>query len=256
MSEIQNASSGTAVKNAYAASTHQDRRTLDVIFQHPVSHNLTWRDVVALLTNIGDVDDKKGGELAFHAKGETLSMRKPRNKDLPADDLMTLRHFLTRAGWAPDAMDQAAATAPAMSAPDIVVVIDHSGARVFKIGTEVGDEAAESQGDGQVRHLEHSIDRADHDRDREEDFPEDIRFFEQVSAALVGRGKIALIGHGKGQSNEAHHLSTYLEVHQRHIQERISATLTADLKHLTAGELIELGRDAMARPSSDKSSPH
>jgi hypothetical protein len=155
-----------------------------------------------------------------------------------ADDVVALRHFLTRAGWAPGAPP---ATAGDGRAAGVVVVIDHAGARVFAMDGAEGDAA-----DGEARVRGRRIDRADHDRDREERFPEDMHFFEQVALDLGGHGPIVLIGHGKGQSNEAHHFSDYLLRRHKATHARIVSTLTADLPRLSDGELMALGRDALA----------
>lgn len=239
------APAASAQTNAYARSTRQDQRALDAIFQHPMSHSVVWREVVALLSSLGDIDEKRDGHFSLRTKGETLAMTKPHTKDMGADDLIALRHFLTRAGWAPDAAVEAPVSIQEPS-PGVIVVIDHAGAKVFKLGTGDEGEPMTSTDHTPVRRLVHQIEREDHDRDRDETFPEDTRFFDQVAVALGRQGKIVLIGHGKGQSNEAHQLNNYLLAHQKDVHARIVATLVADLKHLVAGELLKLGRDALA----------
>jgi NADPH-dependent 7-cyano-7-deazaguanine reductase QueF len=63
---------------------------------------------------------------------------------------------------------------------------------------------------------------------------------------MAGTGEIILIGHGKGQSNEADHLNKYLKSHHKDAHARIVQTIVADLSHLTMAELLKLGRDAVA----------
>ena len=225
--------------NAYAAASTKDQRTLDRVFQHPLSHGLEWRDVVGLLTRIGDVDEKHDGEVSLQAAGETFVMRPPHSKDMVADDVMALRHFLTGAGWAPDApsLQTATHTTPSRG---VIVAIDHNGARIFKIGGAHDDGTGN---DG--RHLLHHITHADDDRDGDQTFPADTRFFNQVAVAIGGQGEIVLISDGKGQSNEAHHLDSYLQTHDADMQTRIVASITADLKHLTPAEMVKLGRETL-----------
>ena len=91
----------------------------------------------------------------------------------------------------------------------------------------------------------HHIESAAHDRDRDETFTSDSAFFDQVAAAAGAEGDIVLIGHGKGQSDEAHHLSTHLLAHDKGIHDRIVAALTADLKPLTVPQMIEMGEAAL-----------
>ena len=59
-------------------------------------------------------------------------------------------------------------------------------------------------------------------------------------------GRIVVISHGKGQSNEADHLSAYLQAHHKSIHARIVREIVADLPHLTTPELLTLGRNAFA----------
>ena len=53
--------------NLNAGVTGVDRRTLDAIFQHPLSHNLSWREVVNLFSAIGGAEEKRNGEFVFRA---------------------------------------------------------------------------------------------------------------------------------------------------------------------------------------------
>src|SRR5580658_9529272 len=71
------------------------------VFQHPMPHNLQWREVWSMLEAIPDAnavaDDK--GNLKASRNGQTLTLHRPRGKDL-ADkkELMQVRHFLERSG--------------------------------------------------------------------------------------------------------------------------------------------------------------
>jgi hypothetical protein len=232
-----------AASNLNAAVTGVDRRTLDAIFRHPLAHNLSWREVVNLFAAIGGAEEKHNGEFEFRAGDDTLAMKKPHHKDLTGPDVIDLRHFLTRAGWSPSAPPpNADAAAPA---PSLIVVIDHAGAKVYKV-----DRSAEG-GHGVTaydpRHLLHHLERKLHDEDRDEIYPDDERFFEQVADAVSAGGEIVVIGHGKGQSNEADHLSAYLKTHHKQTYARIVREIVADLPHLTTPELLDLGRHAFAQ---------
>jgi hypothetical protein len=54
-----------------------------------------------------------------------------------------------------------------------------------------------------------------------------------------------VLGHGKGQSNEANHLSAFLQAHHKATHARIVREIVADLPHLTAPALLDLGRHAL-----------
>lgn len=232
--------SAAPAPNLNGAATGLDRRTLDAIYRHPLAHNVSWREVVSLFNAIGEAEEQHNGEYLLRAGGHRLSMKRPHDKDLTGPDVMDLRHFLSRAGWSPDAasLAQGDSTSPA---PSLIVVIDHAGANVYRI-----DGAGDRQGvifyDSE--HLLHHIERAAHDMDRDENYPEDGRFFELIASAVSTGGKIVVIGHGKGQSNEAGHLSGYLQAHHREISARTVHEMVADLAHLTKPELLQLGHRA------------
>jgi hypothetical protein len=228
--------------NLNAAVTGLDRRTLDAIYRHPLAHNVSWREVVTLLTAIGEAEEQHNGEYMFRAGGEHLSMQKPHDKDLTGSDVMELRHFLNRAGWSPDAHSLPQADME-LRPSSLIVVIDHAGAKIYRIDGGADDSR------GVIfynpEHLLHHIERAAHDTDRDEKYPEDERFFEHIASALSVGGKIVVIGHGKGQSNEADHLSAFLLAHHKDTHARIVREMVADLPHLTTPELVQLGVHAL-----------
>jgi hypothetical protein len=228
--------------NLSASVTGVDRRTLDAIFRHPLSHNLSWREVVGLFTAIGGADEKHNGEFEFRVADESLAMKRPHNKDLTGPEVMGLRHFLTRTGWSPDAPTPPKSEAPAAET-NLIVVIDHAGAKVYRVETSADGGHGVTAYD--PKHLLHHLERKRHDEDRDETYPDDEHFFEQVAKAVSGGGKIVVIGHGKGQSNEADHLSAYLSAHHKETYKRIVREIVADLPHMTTPELLDLGRHAL-----------
>ncbi len=81
--------------NTTLTSSHQ--RTFDRIFQHPISHNLEWRDVHALLAEMGQVAKEHNGSLKVTRNGQTLVLHPTSSKDVAeVDEVMSLRHFLER----------------------------------------------------------------------------------------------------------------------------------------------------------------
>jgi hypothetical protein len=93
-------------------SPHQ--RTFDRIFQHPISHNLEWRDVHALLEEMADVKKEHNGSLKVTRNGHILVLHPTSKKDVTEmDEVMNLRHFLERSETA--TTDGGAGSAPAQS---------------------------------------------------------------------------------------------------------------------------------------------
>lgn len=126
-----------------------------------------------------------------------------------------------------------------LTAQNLLIVIDHAGARIAPIFREAGHTPPEPT------HILHEVDRAKHDADRAEHNPTDLRFFDAVAAAVAGTGRIVVISHGKGQSNEAAHLMAYLAKHHAPVHARVAFELTADLPHSTVPQLLALARQAL-----------
>ena len=228
--------------NLNAVETGRGRRTLDSIFQHPLAHNLEWREVVALMESIGSATEKRDGEFSLQAGDQHFSMKKPHDKDVAGTDVMALRHFLTRAGWSPDAAPRAE-TQPI--SPNSIIVIDHAGAKIYHLAMSNGDGSGQAIAAESSQHVLHEVDRKQHDADREEHYPEDERFFDAVVSAITLSGPVVIIGHGKGQSNEADHLRAYLNKHHKNVAARVVREIVADLPSLTTPELLQLGLHAL-----------
>jgi len=83
--------------------TRPHQRTFDRIFQHPISHNLEWRDVHALLGEIADVTKEHNGSLKVTRNGQILVLHPTSKKDVTEmDEVMGLRHFLERSESVPE----------------------------------------------------------------------------------------------------------------------------------------------------------
>ena len=85
--------------SVHRAGTHE--RTLGMLFEHPLSHNIEWRDVVQMLAAIGTT--KEGGHDTLHAtvNGKTVILHGTHHKTLGSEQVMQLRHFLRDAGVEP-----------------------------------------------------------------------------------------------------------------------------------------------------------
>lgn len=76
---------------------HQD--TLRHVLAHPLSHNVDWRGLVALLRELGSVEEHATGSISVEAQGQRLELVKPRGKDVSTDDLVEVRRFLEALGY-------------------------------------------------------------------------------------------------------------------------------------------------------------
>ncbi len=72
-------------------------RTYERIFQHPISHNLEWRDVRSLFGEIAQIEEEPNGNLKITRNGHTFVLHPSGKKDISEmDEIMALRHFLAR----------------------------------------------------------------------------------------------------------------------------------------------------------------
>ena len=218
-------------------------KTLEAIFRHPSSHNLEWNDVVALIDKIGDVDRKANNEFEFRLSEAVHFARKPHTKDIPEPDVIKLRKFLTDAGWS--AAEHCLPVAPIeLSAPNLMVVIDHHDAKIYDIASDSANVLEKSIKPYDPHHFLHHLTHKDQSVARGQRAPEDITFYQAIAGALIGAGSIILVGHGKGKSNAANHLSDYLRTHHPAIAQRIARECVADLSSITEPQLLKLAGGA------------
>ncbi len=81
--------------------TGHHRATVEKIFQHPVSHNIQWHDVVSLLRSVADVTEEHDGRYKVTMAGETETLDAPSGHDVGEQMVVDLRRMLTGAGIAP-----------------------------------------------------------------------------------------------------------------------------------------------------------
>ncbi|HVJ52059.1 MAG TPA: hypothetical protein VM689_06340 [Aliidongia sp.] len=224
--------------------TGSNRRTLDAIFRHPVSHNLGWSDVVALLETIGEVEERSSGEFSLRVGGAHHLMHKPNTKDLTAADVTGLRHFLASAGW-PAGPAPSPALDPSAETLDLMVVMDHHQARIYHVEplSRDGRELAIRPYD--PHHFLHHPTHKDQSRERGQRASEDHGYYAQIAAALAAGGRIVVVGHGSGKSNVAHHLIEYLHKHHGETYRRIVREIVADLSSETPAQLLDLAQQAL-----------
>jgi len=78
------------------------RATVSKIFNHPVSHNLQWHDVLSLLQSVATVAEKPDGRYTVTLGSETETFDAPRHRDLDEQQVVDLRRMLRGAGITPE----------------------------------------------------------------------------------------------------------------------------------------------------------
>jgi hypothetical protein len=217
-------------------------RTFNTIFQHPVSHNLEWRAVRALMGRLGEVTEEPNGNLRVERNGKSLVIHKHRTKDVAeVEELMVLRHFI-------EGSEGAQAGPPADEA-QWLLVIDHHEARIFRTEMKdaVPERVAPHEPEDFFRHAHNSKDFA---RGREK--PDPNSYFEPVAGALSGGGPILIFGAGTGTASEMEQFVAWLGRHHPDVARRVIGSQVVDENHMTDGQLLAKAREfhAAAAPAA------
>jgi hypothetical protein len=232
----------------FTTLSKSSRLTIAALYQHPLSHNLEWRRVVSLFETLGTVEQKSHDKVAFSIGSEHHDLVKSHGKDLAEADVMTLRHMLSRAGWAPQASGGHTAghdVKADLAAPDLLVVVEHHEARLYHLDIGSADLADHVIRPYDPHHMLHLLSHKDHSHEQGQRAPEDHTFYERIAQAATLGGRVVVIGHGEGHSNAAHHLIEYARVHHPEIFQKMVCEVVADLSSLTAPQLLDLGRRAL-----------
>jgi len=80
------------------------RATVEKIFNHPVSHNIQWHDVLSLLQSVASVTQERKGRYTVTLGPETETFDAPRHHDLDEQQVLDLRRMLSNAGITPESM--------------------------------------------------------------------------------------------------------------------------------------------------------
>ena len=217
------------------ALTASHRRTYAAIFRHPAAHNLAWRDVRALLGELGQLTESTSGHLKVSRNGHTLTVHAPHAKELaePAQ-LIELRHFLERS----------ATTATAGRGAHWLVVIDHHEARLFQ---------SELRGTAPQRILPHSVHGHTLHTRHTREFShgrqkiDDGEFFRSVATALGDTGKVLVFGCGHGHSSEMEQFLTWATLHRPALAVRVIGAVVVDEHHSTPAQLLAQARQFYAQ---------
>jgi hypothetical protein len=233
----------TTAPDLHADLSKSHRKTLDTLYAHPVAHNLDWHAVLSLFARIGEVEHRANDETIVRLGAEHQLVRRPHNKDLTLDEVMLLRHFLTRAGWSLNTPIPPADTA------DLLVAIDHHEARIYHLDLRPADPANHVIKPHDPHHVLHHLTHKVQTRPAGERAAEDPGFYENVALAVasaVPHGRIVVIGHGHGHSDAGHHFVEWLKHHHDETHRRLLPERTADLSSTTPPQLLALAREALA----------
>jgi hypothetical protein len=170
-------------------------------------------------------------------------MRRPHGKDLTLDEVMDLRHFLTRVGWS---LKQ---PLPPTDATDFLVTVEHHQAKIYHMDLRPTDPADHVIKPYDPHHFLHHLSHKSQTREHGQRAAEDPSFYEGISqavAAAVPNGRIVVVGHGKGHSDAGHLFIAWLRLHHPETARHLVGEVVADLSAITPPQLLVLGRKALA----------
>ena len=121
-----------------------------------------------------------------------------------------------------------------------MVVVDHHGAKIYRIEPGSGGTSAREIWPYDPHHFLHHLTHKDQSRDEGQRAPEDHSYYRNIGDALAAARKILVVGHGKGKSNAARHLVEYLRVQQPKANQRLVREVEADLPAITMPQLLQL----------------
>jgi hypothetical protein len=204
-------------------------RTYNTIFQHPLSHNLDWREVRSLFKHLGEIEDQPNGKIKVTRNGQTLVLHRPNTKDVAdADEVLSLRHFLEKSETVSPKADEKDA--------HWLLLIDHHEARIFR-----------SLIHGDLPHRILPKEYSGHGRDsgnvsRGKEKPDPSSFFKPVADALHTAGQILVFGTGTGASREMEQFIEWLKSHHPELAGRVVGSLVVDEQRLTDDQLLAKAR--------------
>jgi hypothetical protein len=77
------------------------RKTVEKIFNHPVSHNIQWHDVLSLLEQVGTVEERHDGRYAVRIGSPEIKevvFDVHKSHDLTEQQVVDVRKMLTDGG--------------------------------------------------------------------------------------------------------------------------------------------------------------
>jgi hypothetical protein len=233
-------------KQSTGGSSHlatADRRTLDAIFHHPAPHNLSWMDTLGLLTHLGSAEEKADGKYSLTINGKHLIFHKPHGKHLDAREIAGLRHYFASAGISPESPY---GTAPAVEpdSVDVVALIDHHGAKLYRIHL-FSNQPGETLRPYDPHHFLHHLHHGDQLREHGQRAPEDLTFYDSIAEALREADRIVLLCHGAGASNASLILTERLKKQHPGVYSRIVRQADVNTSAMTEAEIIAYARRAL-----------
>lgn len=207
------------------------KQTYDQVFQHPMTHNLEWRDVRALFETLGEVEEQHNGNLKVTLSGQAVVFHSPSDTDIAtAEQLSQIRKLLKggKSGHSDEAGEH------------LLLVIDHHEARIFR--TEMKGAVPELVAPYDVDGLKGRI-HTTHVQPGQDGQTNYDAYFADVAKNLGEPEKLLIFGSGTGTSSAMDGFVDWLAKHHHPLAEHVVGTVTVDQSHLTEGQLLAKARE-------------
>jgi hypothetical protein len=222
---------------------HRDRAVIDLIYHHPVAHNLPWRDVVTLFGHIGKAVQKHDGKWLLELNGQERTFHTPHGEHVEPGEVVKLRDFLSEAGMLTNARGEPYLDGQ-HSAPVKMVIIDHHAAVIYDLRDgECVQIATVHPHD--PHHFLHHLTHRDQSREHGQRAPEDASFYESLISALQGAEVAVLIGTATGASAAIDVLAKWLRAQHGRAPGRVVEITHTNTSAFTIPELAQLARAAL-----------
>ena len=234
-----------------APLNHHDQAVVDLIYHHPVAHNLPWRDVLRLMGHVGSTVQKHDGKWLFQANGRERTFHTPHGVHMAPDEVVKLREFLGEAGLLANSRGE-----PYMggsdAAPVKMVVIDHHAASVYDLRNGGCVHVADVR-PHDPHHFLHHLTHRDDPRYQGQRAPEDPAFYDSLIGALQGADTAVLIGHATGASAAISVLAAWLRAEHGRAPAHVLEITHTNTSAYSVPELAKLAHEALrerARPGA------
>ena len=229
--------------NRLSSLHRRDQIVLDLIYGHPVPHNLLWNDVLRLVGHLGKAEQKHDGKWLFEIDGQQRTFPTPHGDHMEPSEVAKLREFLNAAGFLTNARGGPYPDANRVI-PAKMVLIDHHAASVYDLRDGVCIHVATVR-PHDPHHFLHHLTHRDQSRLHGQRAPEDAAFYESLISALQGAEVAVLIGTATGTSAALEVLGEWLRAEHSRSPPHIIEITHTNTSAYTLPELAQLAHEAL-----------
>jgi hypothetical protein len=219
----------------YPASSelaHDDQRTYDRVFQHPITANLDRRDVRSMFEALGTVIPEHNGDLKVQRNGHTLVLH-PAHSNHPAghEEVMTIRHFLEAS--------KSSEMPAGKPRTHLLVIVEHRQVLIYRtdFAHSLPEQIAPYDPEHNGQHV-HSI--QDHKGNLHR--PAAPTFYTAIAKSLRDADEILIFATRACGKTLMDNLLAELELNHAEVARRVLCAILVDDRHITEEDLLAKAR--------------